>query len=244
MRNRRYLAPVFLTLALGCSGQKGDTGPTGPPGPTLTGTLIGSVSLYTQCGSAQTHDGVLITIEGTTRSTTSDATGRWEFSQLPTGTYVFAFSKPGYGTYKTFGYQFTGGGTAYHGCYLIAIPTGVASNLSVAATTVAGYAGISVTFDTPPCPSNCSGGGLVVVGSDVGSLSPSNYLMASPTSGCSGGNQTLFLSTSGGYTAGLTVYVKAYVADRNGGYYDPAVGRMIYTAVSLSPAPIASIVLP
>jgi hypothetical protein len=55
------------------------------------------------------NSGITVSIEGDTVSTTTNSNGRWTLSKLNTGTYTFAFSKPGYGTMKVYGMNLAGG---------------------------------------------------------------------------------------------------------------------------------------
>jgi hypothetical protein len=59
------------------------------------------------------RSGVTVSFDGSGLSTTSDSTGSWTITGLPTRTYDITYSKPGYGTIHHYGYQFVGGGTAY-----------------------------------------------------------------------------------------------------------------------------------
>jgi hypothetical protein len=62
-----------------------------------TGDLVGTVELIDVHNNPLTnHSGVLVRIEGTTFSATSDSLGRWVIHDLPSKTYAITFSKPGF----------------------------------------------------------------------------------------------------------------------------------------------------
>jgi Carboxypeptidase regulatory-like domain len=80
--------------------------------PDLKGSLVGYV--YTLDEFAQSlndHSGVLITALGINEvyRVFSDMNGRFEFKNLPAGTYELHFEKAGFGTLKQFGIKHLGG---------------------------------------------------------------------------------------------------------------------------------------
>ncbi|MCF6406575.1 carboxypeptidase-like regulatory domain-containing protein [Chitinophaga filiformis] len=93
-------------------------GPPGPPGDTgmyvpLSGDIRGSVIVYDSTGKALAdHSGVIVTIDSTDLKDTTDASGDYNFSQVPAGRYNFSYSKPGYGTYRIIRQLHPGGAQA------------------------------------------------------------------------------------------------------------------------------------
>ncbi len=78
------------------------------------GDISGYVTLFDVNGAALAiSSGVTVTIDGTSKSTSTNDSGRWIFTNLSAGTYTFTFSKPGYGFSKVIGYQLAGGGMAF-----------------------------------------------------------------------------------------------------------------------------------
>lgn len=81
-------------------------GPPGPPGDTgvyspLKGDILGRVFVYDTLGKALAdYSGVIVKIDSTDLSDTTDASGAYSFSQVPAGRYNFSYSKEGYGTYR------------------------------------------------------------------------------------------------------------------------------------------------
>src|SRR5690242_2166555 len=108
---QRTLLLILLVTFLGsCESENSSTNDSS----TLTGILTGRVELYSTEGSyVFDRQGVSVSIDGTNIRVMTTAEGKWVIPSLPMGTYVITFEKPGYGMEKVFGYQFTGGGTAY-----------------------------------------------------------------------------------------------------------------------------------
>lgn len=80
--------------------------------PDLEGNLVGYVYTFDEFASPkEDHHGVLVTAYGVAHinQTQTDANGRFEFRQLPAGTYELQMEKAGYATMKAFGVQHLGG---------------------------------------------------------------------------------------------------------------------------------------
>jgi hypothetical protein len=94
----------ILTVFLSCT--KDDSLPD------LEGNLVGYVFKFDEFSQLlDNHAGVLITAYGVSHKyhTYSDENGRFEFKQLPAGTYELHFDKEGFGTLKQFGVKHLGG---------------------------------------------------------------------------------------------------------------------------------------
>jgi len=79
--------------------------------PDLTGSLVGFVYTFDEFASLlDDHSQVLVTAVGSDHfSTRTDKKGRFEFKDLPAGTYELNFEKAGFGSLKQFGIQHLGG---------------------------------------------------------------------------------------------------------------------------------------
>ena len=79
--------------------------------PNLEGSLVGYVYTFDEfAGLLDDHSNVQVTALGLDHfSTRTDKNGRFEFKDLPAGTYELTIEKEGFGTMKQFGIQHLGG---------------------------------------------------------------------------------------------------------------------------------------
>jgi hypothetical protein len=82
--------------------------------PDLKGTIVGYIFTFDEFALSTVSDdnsGVLVVALGKTAAyrTFSEKSGRFEFDDLPAGTYELQFIKEGYGTLKQFGIKHLGG---------------------------------------------------------------------------------------------------------------------------------------
>lgn len=73
------------------------------------GNIVGFVKLTNEIGNEiDDKSGVNVSIDGLANTMTNN-NGRFEFKNVPAGTYKLIYDKPGYGSHKRFSYQFIGG---------------------------------------------------------------------------------------------------------------------------------------
>ncbi len=79
--------------------------------PDLEGNLVGYVYTFNEFAELlPDHSGVLVSTRGNKKyKTTTDKYGRFEFKDLPVGTYELCFEKQGFGTLKFAGVKHLGG---------------------------------------------------------------------------------------------------------------------------------------
>jgi len=95
---------IFSALIFGCKGDTGLTGPTGPKGPggpSLLGNISGNVIMIDTDGVQPVNkSGILVQIEGTSKTAYTDSTGKWMIDSVYTEIYTIDFSKAGFGMGK------------------------------------------------------------------------------------------------------------------------------------------------
>jgi hypothetical protein len=250
---------IFLLLVfclISCEGPRGPEGPTGPEGPSLAGDLVGFVTLVDQFGASLTdHSGVTVLIEGTALSATTDSSGRWMIPAVNTGTYTISFSKSGYGTSKSVGYQFVGGGQVFLGTLTLApIPDFNVSVQTIEAVSL-GKDIIILCGDILLSPSQEAKRKLrVFLGlNNSVSFEPEDYLLQSLCYTTE--ENTKFISSMPCYLAdvglinssGTILYAIVYSSsgdDYDSGYTDLNTGKFIYTNLGSSPSEVMSTVVP
>jgi hypothetical protein len=240
-------AALCATLMQGCS--KGDTGPAGPAGPSLTGKLIGYVSLVDEFGAGLT-DRSGVAVQAGSTSATTDSAGRYELMNLSTGTYNIIFSRNGFGTVQQQGVQFLGGSNpAFNDAVEMSqlsstMVTGI--SISITGTGIDAQVRVSGTID--PAPSADFRRGVRLYAGRNASVSPTNYIYSSYfESLVTPFSRILFYSSpqEAGFPSGSTLYVAAYgesVSDY--GWFDISTGLMIYPALNGNKSNVATAIIP
>jgi hypothetical protein len=76
----------------------------------LKGNIVGFVKLIDEMGNeVLDKSGINVAIDGLSISANTNVNGRFEFTDVPAGSYKIIYNKTGYGIYKKFSYQFIGG---------------------------------------------------------------------------------------------------------------------------------------
>jgi hypothetical protein len=239
---------LLLACAAGsCGDNPADSG-------SLKGTLTLVVALTDQDGArlADNSD-VTATLDGTTRSATSDADGFLSFNDLPAGIYNITLTKPGFSTFKIFGAQFVGGGTAYiRDVFITEIPNFAIEQFRAAIDTSASfgsdYVNVAGTISNPAPESNDR---LLRVFFDTSStVSPSRFLNAGSVPITAGHEDfQRLISVTGlrkaGVAKGTRVYVVAFPSSVwTLGYFDPAKRKWVEANLAPQGSPAASFIMP
>ncbi len=248
--NMRTISP-FISIAVilfmaGCSNSTGSGSSGGSSSGSLSGSLAGFVALYLSDGTPTNPVGVTVSIQGTSFSTTSDSTGKWQINDLTTGAYTVLYTKTGYGMSEQQSVQFVGG-TDFLGTVYMSQPPPCAISLN-GFSSISDSIGFQVGFTIGNITPGCVAVALIAVGKnpDVNAADPTKYLY-SITEGNYGPNTLLSIYKQNLYEAGFArgeqAYIVAYTLYQydgsgsylNGGsytfYVDDATGRYVYTSL-------------
>lgn len=241
------LGLLCLTLITSCSKDSNET-PTPTGGP-----LSGTVQVWDDKTNTLTdNSGVTITVDDLTNtSTTTDASGKYTFTNLPYDLHDFTVSKTGYGTHKLFGVSHKSGTS---GTVLPAIQFGKQATTSVTSLTVSGNTyngtpGASVLYSVSPTPSATNRGYVRYFLSTNKDVSNTNYMYASPVTSVlnnnvSGGFTKEDLLTAG-FTSGQTVYIRLYGESvQSNAYTDPNVGVRTFPNINTNTVAAVSFIMP
>lgn len=263
-----FLSVTVLVTALlsGCKGKDGNPGPAGANGtstPILTGNIIGFVSPLDENGQVLSKAGVLVTLANVSPqlTQTTDANGRYEFTNVRSGTYNLVFSRIDLGTYKVFGFSHTGGdqpsvvpGIYYGG----SIPLIGFSSVNILSLTAglpvynpngAVYVPIQAAFGAG---SNYAQSYVLYAGTGPGVNSSTGTLLQ--PSSFSGGSSYLVnvrLSkvqlNAAGFSTGTRIYLVAHALSSyyfSYSYTDAATGRTVFPAMNPNASSEISVVVP
>ena len=99
---------ILFLLVFGTSCSKDND--IDPPAPT-SGNVSGSVNLFDDGVTEIDNSNMTVSVEGTSISATTNASGQYTLSNVPFGTITLIYEKNGYGTFKRFDVDHSGGDT-------------------------------------------------------------------------------------------------------------------------------------
>jgi hypothetical protein len=257
MKTIFYVAPITaLLFAAGCSSNS-----TGSSGPSLSGSMTGFVALHQSDGVQEpSSDGVTVSVQGTSLSTTTDSTGKWTIDGITTGGYTVLYSKTGYGTMEQQNVQFSGG-TDFLGTTLMSQPPTFSVGINPLSSAADTIGALEVFFsEGGNLPSGYGGIVLIAAGanSNVSASDPTKYLYSLVAS-YYGSNSPSYLYKSDLYTAGFksgsTAYIVAYplceynasgtgdLGEYYSSYLDDATGRTVCTSLG-TPSNVIALTVP
>lgn len=227
----------------GTKGDKGDKGDTGPAGPAFQATYSGQVQLYDQYNARifSGLSGVTVSIDGTTRTTTTDANGDYVFTKLNSGLYNLTYTKTGYGTFKMIT-QIVGGADSLlwgRNVRMSQLPNFNALTVTADTATISGAKYMSVKGTITADKTARARQLMVYVGKTASVTSaPANYLFLYAVNVTINAtawalNIPVVDLTNMGFTTGQTVYFAVYgLAAGSAPYPDINTERSVYTALS------------
>ncbi len=251
---KKFLIPAIICISVISGFEcKGPDGSQGPAGPSLTGTVTGFIKLIDQNDNLLTsRGGAVVTIGGLNLSDSTDSTGKWTFTEVPTGTYPMTFSCNGYGSYVINGQQVLGGGALYLGTIPLIQPQSFGiKTIDIRDTTNATYGGyIDITGSANDSIYSTGKKIICFLGTTSAvSSAPANYLYTIAITPTESGSFSRSVYPqeleSAGFSPGDSVHIIVYGASEYYyTYYDPATGRSIFNGLSYTPSAVVGVVIP
>lgn len=237
---------ILLTVLTSCS--KDDDPPAPVPEPITKANIIGSVNLYDEGVTQIDNSNMLVKVEGTSISATTNAEGDFTLSDVPFGTYTLIYEKSGYGTFKKFdiGHSNTGSST------VIANNPSLGKSSTTEVTDLAVNVNgndVVISITTDPAGSNSNTRYIRYFLSNDANVSNENYMFYSPVLNSQINPNEITLSqsdlTNAGFSSGQTVHVKAYGDSFwSNEYDDPVLGRKVFPNLNMNSANSVSFVVP
>lgn len=198
----------------------------------LKGDIVGFVYLRDENGSIyEDNSGAVVSIAGIDNSSTTNEDGRFEFKNVPAGSYQISFDKTGFGTYKNMSFSFIGGNLPafISSVSLYEIPSTELSSYGISYNN----GQISITGTIPE--SEFMQYKVMVFLKDSSNVSfqnydysmfiCANYVYSYPTS-----FQSSIQLDDTPFSEGDKIYILLYLMNYEGrGYYDPEKSQNIYT---------------
>lgn len=241
---KRFLLPILCLSAVLSSckkdtveGPQGPQGPSGSNGSAPTGTLAGKARQFDEYGVEMSTglNTTTVSVDGTTLSTVTDASGNYSIPNVSPGVYNISFTKPGAGLYKATQVTFPGNGILYNTASVVDKATTVITSALVKDTMF--FSTPQIKFQIACAPISKSRTFMLVFGktANIDLTDPSSYnniYTVNLQSGSSGINGTTNIAGTNynAFPTGSTIYVKVYpIATFYSGYYDAAIDENVYT---------------
>ncbi|GGZ68365.1 carboxypeptidase-like regulatory domain-containing protein [Algibacter mikhailovii] len=210
--------------------------------------IIGSVNLFDEGVTQIDNSNMIVSIEGTGFSATTDGSGDFKLTDVPFGTYTLVFEKAGYGTYKKFDIEHknTGSSTVINNPSLGLMSTTAITNLTINSNS---SFPVILTSITNPEASTVNPKYIRYFLSTDASVSDENYENAIETLQANNTPNNFNLSQAAidalGYASGTRVYAKCYGESFWGNNYaDPNLARDVFPNLNPTSAPAVSFVVP
>jgi hypothetical protein len=217
----------------------------------VPGKIVGYVGLRDERGGGILDTGVTVTLSNANpvKSVSADIRGRFQLDSIPPGAYDLTYEKPGYGTYKAFGFVLPGGATAVSAgkINLVKVASAVVDSLTVD-TSAADHI-LFTAFIRPSLGDSAVNAARFFVGMDDPNVSSTNYAFGDADYGTTSYNAVnhtiqycLPVSQVSGYVVkNLPLYAVAYGApEGESAYFDITAGVNVWPALSLVKSNVVS----
>ncbi len=185
----------------------------------------------------------------TSMTTTTDATGRFSFSNVPYDSYELSFLKSGYGTYRIFGLSHDSASTQIPHFSVGRTATTTVTTLTVAGNTFQGEPGVRFNYNVGSAPTTTNRAFVRYFLSTSNTVSPTNYTAFSELINFTNNSAETGFTTreliSMGFTSGQTVWVRMFGDSwRSNDYFDPNLRRRVFPNVNTTSPAAISFVIP
>ena len=241
MKIRYYMLSLVALALLNCGG--GDEEIT-PPTPT-SADILGSVNLYDEGTTEIDNSNMTVSVEGTSKSATTDAEGDFVLTDVTFGTHTLVYEKTGYGTFKKYGIDHTNGNTV-----VTENPSlGEMSTTSITNLTISEQNNTITVVTTVDPEANIGNPRYIrYFFSTDSDVSNENYDAVLDTFKAEINPYNLNLTTTSlealGFQTGQTVYVKCYGESFWSNQYDNPDGTTVFPNLNMNAAEAVSFVVP
>ncbi len=234
---------ILFLLVLGTSCSKDND--NDPPAPT-SANVSGSVNLFDEGITEIDNSNMTVSVEGTSISATTNASGQYTLSNVPFGTITLVYEKNDYGTFKRFNVDHNGGDT-----FIPETPSlGQVSTTSITNLTATDN-GTEITLGATTDPAGNVGNTRYIrfFFSTQANVSSTNFEAALETLPAQINPRNLNLTNASlvalGFSSGQTVYARCYGESFwSNQYDDPNSGTTIFPNLNPNAATAVSFVVP
>lgn len=230
-------------------GPQGPQGPAGANGTANPGTITGKVRQFDESGNEYKTglNTTTVSVDGSTLSTITDATGSYTFNNVPAGVYALSFVKNGAGLVKITQITLPGNGTVYGSPKIADNASFVFTSALAKDTIIFGSKTVFVKMIYPMLANRQNVATVLSKSPEIDLADPSSYevvlinaLETGSTERAIAFNLNADLFST--FEIGSQVYIKTYpIALTNYSYFDAARNETIYTSYG-APFPTVSIV--
>jgi hypothetical protein len=239
----------FLIVSISFFACTKDSKPTSVPSGNISGSLQTFDDKLTAVSDASGFVVTLMNPGSTSMTTTTDATGRFSFSNVPYDSYELSFLKSGYGTYRIFGLSHDSASTQIPHFSVGRTATTTVTTLTVAGNTFQGEPGVRFNYNVGSAPTTTNRAFVRYFLSTSNTVSPTNYTAFSELINFTNNSAETGFTTreliSMGFTSGQTVWVRMFGDSwRSNDYFDPNLRRRVFPNVNTTSPTAISFVIP
>lgn len=241
----RYLALSTIILLVSFSCNKDDDS---IPNLVNKGNITGAVNLYTEGTTQIENSNMLVKVEGITPTTsaTTNADGNFTIPDVPFGTHIITYEKPGFGSFKKFEVEHENNTTAITNTPSLGQISST-QVVDIQANVVDNHVVVSIT--TEPAGSLGNTRYIRYFLSTNSDVNNENYLYFSPGLVSQINPKEISLSKNdlldAGFSSGDTVFIKVYGDSFwSNTYHDPNLEKSVFPNLNMTTIDPVSFIVP